>query len=54
MERFEDGYMAGGDEGGHVRDGADLGAAAEDVTLTGVLVQGGTTPAATIGTANNS
>lgn len=34
VEGFEDGVVAGGDEGGHVERGADLGSAAADVALT--------------------
>ena len=37
VERFEDRVVAGGDEGGHVKDRADVGAAAEDVALTAEL-----------------
>jgi len=45
VEGFEDGVVAGGDEGGHVERGADLGAAAADAALTpeltAVVVEGG-------------
>jgi hypothetical protein len=37
VEGSEDGVMAGGDEGGHVEDRAQLRAAAEDVALTAEL-----------------
>ena len=45
VEGFEDGVVAGGDEGGHGERGADLGAAAADAALTpeltAVVVEGG-------------
>ena len=37
VEGPEDRVVAGGDEGGHVKNGADLGAAAEDVALSAEL-----------------
>jgi hypothetical protein len=37
VERSEDRVVAGGDERGHVKDRADLGAATEDVTLAAKL-----------------
>jgi hypothetical protein len=37
VERSEDRVVAGGDERGHVKDGADLRAAAEDVALPAEL-----------------